>query len=104
MLLVPDFYKKFKCIADKCTDSCCVGWEIEVDEKTLAKYKACPDCTRILQSVELNADTPYIRLDGEGRCPHLDGRGLCKIISAPAIKKSSVLPEGLNLSHFFESS
>lgn len=81
MLLVPDFYKKFKCIADKCTDSCCVGWEIEVDEKTLAKYKACPDCTRILQSVELNADTPYIRLDGEGRCPHLDGRGLCKIIS-----------------------
>ncbi len=24
----PDYYTEFKCIADKCTHSCCVGWEI----------------------------------------------------------------------------
>ena len=34
----PDFYDNFKCIADKCTDSCCIGWEIDVDETALEKY------------------------------------------------------------------
>lgn len=37
---VPEYYVSFKCIADKCKDSCCVGWEIDVDEVTREKYKA----------------------------------------------------------------
>ena len=34
----PDFYDSFKCIADKCTDSCCIGWEIDVDDVAFEKY------------------------------------------------------------------
>ena len=29
-LYAPKYYNEFKCIADKCTHSCCVGWEIDM--------------------------------------------------------------------------
>ena len=35
---VPNYYKNFKCIADKCQHNCCIGWEIDVDESTMALY------------------------------------------------------------------
>ena len=34
----PKYYKKFKCIADKCQHSCCVGWEIDIDRESEEKY------------------------------------------------------------------
>ena len=37
--VVPHYYKNFKCIADKCRHSCCVGWEIDIDDDTLEKYR-----------------------------------------------------------------
>jgi len=36
---VPDYYKEFSCLADKCEDTCCAGWQIVVDKKSLKKYK-----------------------------------------------------------------
>ncbi len=45
---IPDYYKEFKCTADKCKDTCCAGWQIVIDEKSLAKYKkVC--ASRLLQ-------------------------------------------------------
>ena len=35
---IPDYYKDFQCIADKCKDSCCIGWEIMIDSKSYKKY------------------------------------------------------------------
>ena len=35
----PDFYDEFRCLADSCRHSCCVGWEIDVDAESLAYYK-----------------------------------------------------------------
>ena len=35
---VPDYYKDFKCIAGACEDTCCAGWQIVIDKKTLKKY------------------------------------------------------------------
>ena len=29
---IPDYYKEFQCIADQCEHSCCIGWEIDVDD------------------------------------------------------------------------
>ena len=37
-LRVPDYYSEFSCIADKCKDSCCIGWEIDIDEDTHEYY------------------------------------------------------------------
>lgn len=79
MILVPNFYKKFKCIADKCKDSCCIGWEIDLDAPTLEKLQGLSE--DFLSCVEIDATPPYIRLDGDERCPFLDARGLCRIIS-----------------------
>ena len=39
ILIKPDYYDVFKCKADKCTDNCCIGWEIDIDENTDNLYK-----------------------------------------------------------------
>ncbi len=81
-LYAPGYYKEFSCIADKCTHSCCIGWEIDIDSDTMVKYASVNDGygKRIRDSID-KADTPHFRLAEGERCPHLDERGLCRIIS-----------------------
>ena len=38
LFVVPDFYEDFHCLAGKCAHSCCVGWEIDIDEDSFAYY------------------------------------------------------------------
>ncbi|MBE6626559.1 MAG: hypothetical protein E7628_05195 [Ruminococcaceae bacterium] len=78
----PKYYKDFKCIADRCTHSCCIGWEIDIDPVTMEKYASLSDGygKTIADSID-SEDTPHFRLYADERCPHLDERGLCKIIS-----------------------
>lgn len=80
-LYAPTYYKNFRCIADKCEHSCCIGWEIDIDQDTLAKYKSLKNGygATIMDSISLE-DTPHFQLAAGDRCPHLDERGLCKII------------------------
>lgn len=80
-LLAPKYFNDFKCIADKCTHSCCVGWEIDIDESTLEKYSSYKGnyCDNIKKSIEIS-DTPHFILEKSERCPHLNKHGLCKII------------------------
>ena len=78
-LYAPGYYSKFKCTAEKCTHSCCVGWEIDVDSDTIEKYKALED-KKIADSIDI-LPTPHFRLAEDERCPHLDQKGLCNIIS-----------------------
>ena len=81
-LFAPAYYKEFKCIADKCRHTCCVGWEIDVDSESMEKYSLRGDGygREIMKSIEL-CDTPHFRLLEKDRCPHLDEKGLCRIIS-----------------------
>ena len=80
-LYAPAYYKKFQCIADRCEHSCCIGWEIDIDSDTLEKYKTLKDGygSTVLKSISTE-DTPHFRLGACDRCPHLDERGLCRII------------------------
>lgn len=39
--VVPDFYPAFHCIASACRHSCCVGWEVDVDQDTLVATDGC---------------------------------------------------------------
>lgn len=34
----PSYYDRFRCLADKCPSSCCEGWQIVIDEKSLVQY------------------------------------------------------------------
>jgi len=81
-VFAPKYYKNFKCIAERCTHSCCVGWEIDIDEKALAIYNSAEGkyIDRIRKSIDY-ADTPHFALSDGERCPHLDSRGLCRIIT-----------------------
>ena len=37
--LIPDYYSKFTCIADRCPITCCQEWKIGVDADTNRKWK-----------------------------------------------------------------
>ena len=38
----PNYYEKFKCIAGNCPDTCCAGWNIDIDDESLDKYESVP--------------------------------------------------------------
>ena len=38
-LIKPKFFDSFKCIADRCPDTCCAGWDVEIDDRSAEKYK-----------------------------------------------------------------
>ena len=78
----PAYYKGFKCIADKCRHSCCIGWEIGVDADTMDKYLGMDgELGEDIRS-HLNSEESVISMQEDGRCPFLDNCGLCRIISA----------------------
>ena len=39
----PEYYSKFRCLANACPDTCCEGWQVPVDGATYAKYEECSD-------------------------------------------------------------
>lgn len=82
-IYAPEYCREFKCIADKCRHSCCVDWEIDIDEGTYEKYKALKTDfgKSLLENIEKGENGAHFSLDGERRCKNLDERGLCRIIS-----------------------
>lgn len=82
LTITPDYYNNFKCIADRCQHSCCIGWEIEIDVPTLKKYNNVKGdfAVRLKSDIEL-AETPHFKLGANERCPFLNGNGLCDIIT-----------------------
>lgn len=89
---LPDYYDKFKCIADKCPDSCCLGWRtIEVDEKSYNKYitgdflKEVEDVDKhnlhqkLVMELKSIDGKHFFKLEN-GRCPFLNDNKLCDII------------------------
>ena len=81
-IFVPDYYNKFKCIADKCSDSCCIGWAIEIDGATAEKYRCLEgDRKDELMATLDTSDGLCFKCDSSGRCKNLDQRGLCQIIT-----------------------
>ncbi len=78
---VPDYYPKFHCIAGKCSHSCCIGWEIDIDEDTLDLYDSIGGGfgRRLKNNIE-PGDPPHFRLCRDERCPFLTSDGLCDII------------------------
>ena len=81
-IYAPKYYESFKCIADGCTHSCCMGWRISIDPQSAAKYAELGGeyASAIRESIAHDADGAYIPLTECGRCPHLSEKGLCRII------------------------
>lgn len=76
---IPDYYKEFHCIADQCEDTCCAGWQIVIDKKTLKKYRnVSGEFGRILKK-KINWLTGTFRQDKEKRCAFLNDCNLCDL-------------------------
>lgn len=82
-IFAPNYYKSFKCIADKCRHSCCIGWDVYIDGDTQEKYARQNDAlaSRIKNSLREKEDGVCFEMRSDGRCPFLNESGLCDIIT-----------------------
>ncbi|MCQ2515901.1 MAG: flagellin lysine-N-methylase [Saccharofermentans sp.] len=69
----PDYYSRFNCIGSSCKHTCCAGWEIDVDENSLRRFKTNPDVYKHVK------DESIVLVENE-RCPFLCDNGLCQMI------------------------
>ena len=92
---IPDYYKEFTCTADQCKDTCCAGWQIVIDRKSLKKYgKALKTLSlgkrdeaskkmdfafalKMLKSIHWTQGT--FCQDANKRCAFLDQDNLCNL-------------------------
>lgn len=81
MLVYPSYYSEFSCIASRCRHSCCIGWEIDIDDVAYARYQGVAGKLgkRLCESISTEG-TPHFVLHEEERCPFLNGDGLCDLI------------------------
>lgn len=81
----PYYYKDFKCIAGECTDTCCAGWDVDVDEKSYRYYKSVKgEFGKRLKSVMVPEEEGgcTFTLTEDKRCPFLNDKNLCDLYIA----------------------
>lgn len=76
--IYPDYYDEFRCTADQCPNTCCAGWQIYIDEKSLKKYlkQKGPFGSRLKNSIDAREGC-FHRYDN--RCAFLNEENLCDI-------------------------
>ena len=77
ILRKPDFYDKFQCTASKCSDTCCVGWEIDIDKNSQEMYHKVEGFFG--DKLRANIEDGHFKLLPHDRCPFLDQSNLCEI-------------------------
>jgi len=85
-VLKPNYYDEFKCTANECKDSCCVGWGVFIDKKSYNKYKKISGefgkflCNNISKNRINNSDLSYGKMKlNSGKCSFLNNENLCNI-------------------------
>ena len=84
---IPDYYKEFQCIAERCEDTCCAGWQIVIDEKSLSNYKrfvtdkekAFDFRWKLLTKIDWNEKV--FKQSKDKRCAFLNEKNLCDLYS-----------------------
>ncbi len=82
--MTPFYYKDFKCIAGACTDTCCAGWDVDVDEVSYKYYKSVKgNFGKRLKSVMVPSEEGGCTFTlNNGRCPFLNDENLCDLYIA----------------------
>lgn len=80
LVRVPDYFDDFSCLAGACPHSCCIGWEVVIDEDTVRRYQAEPGPLgdRLRAAMRFDGEDLCFPLNG-GRCPFLNQENLCDI-------------------------
>lgn len=75
----PDYYDKFKCIAEQCEATCCAGWQIVIDEESIFRYQTeTGDYGEELRK-RIEWDEGVFLQDSCKRCAFLTGNNLCEM-------------------------
>lgn len=90
-LRCPKYLKDFKCIGGKCSDSCCIGWDVDIDKSSFREYYKVKDqeLKKMFQKNLYNNDNyssdnidyGKMKLKSQKRCPFLDDDNYCIIHS-----------------------
>jgi lysine-N-methylase len=86
-VFLPKYMVEFKCISSSCIDTCCAGWDINIDEDTYNKYNnSTGEFKELLEGKYIeNKDGHevfnhgFMVLKDENRCPFLNSSMLCDI-------------------------
>lgn len=78
-IVKPDYFDSFECIADRCKDTCCAGWQIVVDEASLAKYKKEKSDYLYTLMACVDWESGTFRQDKSKRCAFLNEQNLCEM-------------------------
>lgn len=75
----PDYYNEFKCIADKCPDTCCAGWQIVIDDEAMEKYRKIKGDYMWKVMAGVDWEEGCFRQDNAKRCAFLAEDNLCTL-------------------------
>ena len=88
-ILIPSYVLGFKCIGGDCEDSCCIGWDIDIDKLTFRKYfrtqnvEMKKEFSKYVYTNEAcdSEDVDYgrLRIKDNKWCPFLNDKKLCNI-------------------------
>lgn len=86
-IFLPKYMMNFKCVSSRCIDTCCAGWDINIDEDTYNNYiKSDRQFKELLEGkfVENKKEHDsfnhgFMVLKGESTCPFLNSNMLCDI-------------------------
>ena len=74
----PQYYDNFICIADRCPDTCCAGWQIVIDDTSLENYGKISGTfgERLQKSIDWEEG---IFRQNQRRCAFLNQENLCDL-------------------------
>ena len=89
IVLSPSYIENFRCIGGECSDSCCVGWSVDIDKRTYQNYRVCKNVDfrkKLDIFIKRNRKSKSIRNYAKivmevksRRCPFLNESNLCDI-------------------------
>ena len=97
----PFFYSSFACTASNCSDSCCIGWEIDIDQKTASYYHTFsqkedfPFGKRLKEEISYE-DIPHFILTPNERCPFLNHQNISILEKNICVKSAPSIPDFTN--------
>ena len=75
----PNYYNRFKCVADRCEATCCAGWQIVIDEEARKRYKFEDRAYGEVLRKGIDWEEGVFLQDSHKRCAFLQENNLCEM-------------------------
>lgn len=81
-IFVPSYFEKFRCIGGECPDTCCAGWEIDLDRESGERFRIMfgDMGKKVRRYLKTDVDGDYYFQLKDNRCPFLNKDNLCEMI------------------------